>query len=300
MLSRLRFSALLFFALAAATGLAALLAGCSSERGSRELALQLVPGTTMSFTLAASQDIRQSAGGRNLALTQETRTSYRFEVREASPAGRLTVHALYEAITLSIRSPAGALSWDSRRPDEGTAALRPMGELVGKGFDFVVSRRGEIEEVRGVELLAEQIGDSLRNVGGVPSAAVSPVSWLSGQSVASDLALFFCPYPDGGVAVGDSWQTDRRDGSGLGVRMTNRWTLARRAGGTATIALASMVGSTAAGSGLSGTQKGTFTVQPATGRVLAASIGQAIGGTIDVKGTPVTIDIRSRIRISGE
>jgi hypothetical protein len=82
--------------------------------------------------------------------------------------------------------------------------------------------------------------------------------------------------------------------------MTNRWTLARRAGGTATIALASMVSSSGAGSGLSGTQKGTFTVQLATGRVLSASIDQAIGGTIDVRGTPVTIDIRSRIRISGE
>jgi len=41
-------------------------------------------------------------------------------------------------------------------------------------------------------------------------------------------------------------------------------------------------------------------VQLATGRVLSASIDQAIGGTIDVRGTPVTIDIRSRIRISGE
>jgi len=300
MLNRLRFSALRLSAIAAVAGLAALLAGCSSERGPGELAIRLAPGETMSFTLAASQDIRQSAGGRNLELAQETRTAYRFEVREASPAGRLTVHALYEAITLSIQSPAGALSWDSRKPDEGTAALRPMGELVGKGFDFVVTRRGEIEDVRGVELLAEQIGGGAGNAGGVPSAALSPGSWLSAESVASDLASFFCPYPDGPVAVGESWQTERRDGSGLGLRMTNRWTLARRAGGTATIALASMVSSSGAGSGLSGTQKGTFMVQLATGRVLSASIDQAIGGTIDVRGTPVMIDIRSRIRISGE
>ena len=285
-------------ALAAA---AAALACCSPRGGPTELALRLRPGTSMRFVLSASQDISQSMGGRTLVVTQETRAEYRFEVREASSDGRLTVHAFYEAIALSTRSPAGTLSWDSRAPEKGTAALRPMGELVGEGCDFIVSPRGEVEEVQGVERLAERIAGG-SGEGGATGAA-PPIRWLSSESVASDLAVFFCPFPGGKVALGESWQTERSDGSGLGLRIRNTWRLIRRSEGTAEVTLASVIGprsEPAPASRLSGTQRGTFTVQLATGRVLSARIDQAIGGTIVARGVPVAMDIRGRIHVSAE
>ncbi len=285
-------------ALAAAAGA---LACCASQRGPTELALRLRPGATMRFVLSASQDIRQTIGGRTFVVTQETRAQYRLEVRAVSAAGRHTVHALYEAIALTSRSLAGDLSWDSRAPDRGTAALRPMGRLVGEGFDFVVSPRGEIEEVRGVERLAERIAGG--GDGGGPPAGVAPARWLSSESVASDLALFFCPYPVGKVAPGDSWQTERIDGSGLRLRVTNTWRLVRRSRATAQVALASSVSSMpglASTSALWGTQQGSFTVHLGTGRVLAARIDQAVRGTVVARGVPVAMDTKSRIRVSGE
>ncbi len=255
----------------------------------------------MRYVLSASQDISQTIGGRTLVVTQETRAEYRFEVREALSDGRLAVHALYEAIALSTRSPAGALSWDSRAPDKGTAALRPMGKLIGEGFDFIVSRRGEVAEVQGVERLAERIAGGSGEGGALNGAP--PARWLSSESVASDLGLFFCPYPSGKVALGETWQTERGDGSGLGLRIRNTWRLVRRSKGTGEVALVSEVGprsGSASASGLSGTQRGTFTIQLATGRVLSARIDQVIGGTIVARGVPVVMDIKSHVRVSGE
>jgi hypothetical protein len=279
----------------------ATLACCSPRGEPTELALRLRPGTSMRFVLSASQDISQSIGGRTLVVTQETRAEYRLEVREALSDGRLAVHALYEAIALSTRSPARILSWDSRAPDKGTAGLGPMRELVGEGFDFIVSPRGEVEEVRGVERLAERFAGG-SSEGGAPNGA-SSARWLNRESVASDLALFFCPYPGGKVALGESWQTERGDGSGLGLRIRNTWRLVRRSKGTAEVALVSEVSpgsEPASASGLSGMQQGTFTVHPGSGRVLSARIDQAIGGTIVVRGVPVAMDIKSRIRVIGE
>lgn len=287
--------------LAALVAAAAALGCCSAQRGPTELSLRLAKGTSLRFGLSASLDLSQTIGGRTFEVTQETRAEYLLEVREVSAGGRMAVHALYEAVALSTRSTAGELRWDSREPDKGSAALRPMGRLIGEGFDFVVSPRGQVEEVSGVERLVERIAGG-GDEGGAPDDA-SPVRWLSRESVASDLASLFCPYPEGKVAPGDSWQTERGDRSGLGLRIANTWRFVRRSRATAEVVLASTVGpmrGLVSASGLSGTQQGSFTVHRGTGRVLAARIDQAIRGTIVVRGVPVVMDIKSRIRVTGE
>ena len=284
---------------------AALIAvGCRDVRRPVELGLSLAPGEELRFTQSTSQTIRQSAAGKTFELAQELRSAIRLRVRERTSEGQHIIAAAYEALAISVRSPSGTLAWDSRAPGEGAAALRPLGALVGESFLFVVSDRGVVECVEGLDLLEKRLAESI-GAGG----------WLSGGSAEADLASFFCPFPAGPVAVGESWETERRDSSrpdaaGLGLRVKNRWMLRRRAGARLTIGMASVLDAPGAdrpggngagsGAGVSGTQQGTFVVETRTGLVVSAAIDQAVSGTVFLRDLPVMIEIKARVLVQGE
>lgn len=273
-------------------------AGCREARRPVDLGLRLASGEELRFTQSTSQTIRQSAAGRTFELAQELRSAFRLRVRDRTPEGQHVIGAAYEALAITVRSPSGTLAWDSRAPGEGTAALRPLGALVGESFWFVVSDRGVVGRVEGLDLLEKRLAESI-GAGG----------WLSGGSAEADLASFFCPFPAGPVAVGESWETERRgssrpDAAGPGLRVRNRWMLRRRAGARLTIVVESVLDAPGAGrpggKGVSGTQQGTFVVETRTGLVVSAAIDQAVSGTVFLGDVPVTIEIKARVMVQGE
>lgn len=296
------------------------LGGCTGARRPVDLRLRLAQGQVMRFTHSTSQAIRQSADGRTFELEQELRAELKLRVRERTPDGRHIVDASYEALGLTIRSAGHTLAWDSRAPGQGDAALRPLAALAGEGFTIVVSDRGVVEKVVGLDLLEKRLAERMAErraehmagpdgPGGTGFAL--PGGWLASGSAAADLASLFCPFPAGPVAVGDWWETERRgtgtpDPAGLGLRVRDRWVLRSRSGTRATIGLGSVLdappagGTQARGAGISGTRQGTLVVDIPTGRLVSSSFEQAAGGTVLLRGVPVTVDLRARVQARSE
>jgi hypothetical protein len=295
---------------------AMVLGGCTGARRPVDLRLRLAQGQEMRFTQSTSQAIRHSADGRIFELEQELRAELKLRVRERSPDGRHIVDASYEALDLTIRSAGHTLAWDSRAPGQGAAALRPLAALVGEEFTIVVSDRGVVEKVLGLDLLEKRLGERMagRVVGqdGPDGGGFAlPGGWLASGSAATDLASLFCPFPAGPVAVGDLWETERRgtgtpDPAGLGLRLRDRWVLRSRSGARATIGLGSVLdappagGTQARGAGISGTRQGTLVVDIPTGRLVSSSLEQVAGGTVLLQGVPVTVEIRARVQARSE
>lgn len=291
---------------------AMLLGGCAGARRPVDLGLRLAQGQEMRFTQSISQTIRQSAGGRTLDLEQELRAELTLRVRERSPDGGHFVEVSYEALGLTLRSAGHTLAWDSRAPGQGATALRPLAGLVGVGFSIVVSDRGIVEKVLGLDLLEARLAERTAGQDGSGEAGLAlPEGWLAHGSTATDLASLFCPFPDGPVAVGGWWETERQgtgspDPAGLGLRVRDRWVFRSRSGERATIGLGSVLdappagGAQARGSGISGTRQGTLVVDIPTGRLVSSSLEQAAGGTVLMRGVPVTVDIRARVQVRSE
>jgi hypothetical protein len=253
---------------------------CRAERQPIELRLRLSPGEVFGLSQTAHQVISRRSGGKDLEIVQDTTVAILFDVRDGGAGGRYSIDACWQSMQLSIRSPGTALRWDSRAAGEPRAAPGPLASLVGRRFSLAVSDRGAVEDVAG------------------------PQSGL----VASEAAGLFCPFPDGRVAVGDSWVTERwntadQEAGGFAVRATNRWSFAGRARGVVTIGCVTSVDAPAAAEGAAvrvhGGGRSTFRVDAETGRILSGLVEQDVTMAVHGSGGPSTVRVRRSIRTEG-
>ena len=251
------------------------LAGCRADQQPAELALRLEPGDRYRLVQAAHQDVRQSAAGRSFDVNQDIHCVLLIEVTGRREDGRHSLSAWWDSIALEVSSPGSHLAWDSRAGGETRDELRPLATLVGQKMSMTVSRRGVIEKIE----------------------------CPAGDPLIPEMEGIFCPFPEGPVRVGDSWQTERSKAaspgmSGLALRASSRWTLRARSGGTATISLAARIdalGPQRPGVEVSGTAKGTFLVDTATGRLLSGSLEQDVSARYTSGSAPAAVRTRSSI-----
>jgi hypothetical protein len=128
-------------------------------------------------------------------------------VKEVAADGTVTLEQVYESIRMDINSPM-AMAVDSANKD-AAADTNPMnaalGAMLGESFVIVVSPRGVVQKVEGLDRLMEKVFKTIPQNPASAAATQAMRNSLSDESMKQILSQGFAQFPDRAVKVGESW-----------------------------------------------------------------------------------------------
>ncbi len=279
-----------------------------------ELGLTLLPGQSFGVVMVVEQEIEQDFGEAQLQTNQLTRTAWRQEVESVRPDGTAVVAFTYESARFVLEGPQfGRMEYDSENPgDVVPAPALGMEAMLGERMRVEIAPNGEIVSTADVEALMERV---IAKLVVPPTADAARVKAslrrrFGGNGVREMLQSVFAVYPDGPVAVGDTWTRKTRVTGAYPHEQENVYELVRLDDDSAKIRVRSRLtplrNSAPIASGpmkteveVGGSQRGFLRVDLETGMVVVAELTQELRGEVRMT-MPGAEPVRAEIEVSAK
>ena len=276
------------------------------------LALNLAEGGVYRASTTTEQIVSQELFGTTQTTDHTSSFDYSYTVNRVDADGNLSVSVRYGAARYKMTEPDGSVIYDSATATEVPAQAIGYAALVGNGFDLELSPSGEVLAINGVDALLDAVLEAAELPPG-PESDMRRETLLAqfGEEVLVDtFEQSFNIYPDGPVAVGDSWSEQGAVNYGFAFLADITWTLVDRADGVATVEVTSTIESDPDAEppdlsvmpmemALTGEQSGTLLIDEATGWVLGSTLTQSLTGSMRGEDTEVPMSIQSTITTVG-
>lgn len=286
--------------------LAFLLTGCSQSgvqgAGSDEkvtLALDVQKGQTFKLAMKMDQEVKTTIMGMNNDAHQIMDFYVQYDVIGPKEEGT-EMKVTYNRVRYKMESAimGTMIDFDSDDPEGGggNPLMASMGdafkEMVGKSFNIVMSKQGQITDVSGTEVLFEGVGD------GVPNT-------MQGENLEKTIQGMMAIFPETQVGVGDTWGAKNDIAGDFPMTMTTTYKVE---GIDATTVYLNVDGEIEAdeismdegGEGsieIEGSQGGIMEVDRMTGMILKAELTQDIKGEVEAGPMKTPIEVESTIII---
>jgi len=321
-------------AVLALVGLGLLLSlGCGRAR-QEPFALQLCPVPGESYTLRITTEQRNvDATKKEQSTTSQTLSvAYICHVKEVDAEGVATVEVSIDSLSFKREGPSGKIDYDSDNPPAKPHMLvMGLAAMVGRRFSMRITREGRVTELQGIHAMRGEIEKAF----GLPEGPMNDAlvadlkKQFSNSAMKKRIETITAIYPDRPIALGESWsQKIAIEAGPFPMTMDNTYTLIGLDDDVATIRVRSTVepnldndvattklhstadpnpdgelmemGVTAISTQLSGTQKGTFELDRATGLVCRGCLKQKLSGTTTIEFTVGTSSSKESHPISIE
>jgi hypothetical protein len=275
----------------------ALLAGAASpystaaavQQDAAPLRLQFEPGRSFTMEMTLDQQISQTLFGQQQDMTQAMAMTYGVTIDDIDAAGNGLVRWTYDAVQLL---------YDSSDPAaEVSPLLKGYAAFVGRSFTARITPKGRILEVSGFEEILQALLQDMQLPPGPEADAVRAQleAQLGDRAMQELLSRMMAVYPDGPVAIGDSWTNRAAVTSGYPMTVDATYTLNERGAELAIIGVAATVQSTPDAPpmemygmnlsfDLAGEQAGTIEVDLESGWVVRGELQQNFAGEVSVSG----------------
>ncbi len=285
--------------------LAFLVTGCSQSgvagSGSDEkvtMSLDVKSGQTFKLLMSTEQDIKTKVMGMNNDAHQEMAFYVQYDVIGPKDDGT-EMKVTYNRIKYKMESAImGTLvDYDSEKgePAKGNPMTKAMADgmagMIGKSFNIVMSKQGEVLSVSGADELYEGLGQD------VPPQ-------YQGENLEKTIQGMMTIFPKAQVGVGDTWGAESDLSGEFPLKMTTTYKVE---GIDATTVYLNVDGEISAeksemgeGKGsieMEGTQGGIMEVDRMTGMVLKAELNQDITGEVEAGPMKAPMEISSKITI---
>ncbi len=287
------------------TMLTFLVTGCSQSgitgTGSSEkvtLALDVQAGQTFKLVMSTEQDIKTKIMGMSNDAHQEMDFYVQYDVIGPKDEGT-EMKVTFNRIKYKIESPIiGTLvDYDSEsgEPAEGnpmaTAMADGMAGMIGRSFNIVMSKQGEILNVTGTEELYGSVGNDI------------PPQY-QGDNLGKTIQGMMTIFPEVQVGVGDTWGVESDLSGEFPLKMATTYKVEGIDATTVYLNIDSDISvkksraeSEQDSIKMEGTQGGIMEVDRLTGMVLKADLDQDITGEIEAGRMKAPIEISSRVTI---
>ena len=276
------------------------------------LALNLAQGDVYRASVTTEQTVAQELFGEAQTIEQAFSFDYSYSVNRVDDDGNLSIGVVYEAATFEQEGPTGSVSYDSATSTEVPTEAIGYAALVGNGFEIELAPGGQVLAIDGVDELLQAVFDAAELPPG-PEGDLLRETLLAqfGEEVLADtFEQSFNIYPQGPVAVGDSWSEQGAVNYGFALIADTTWTLVDRADGVATVEVDSTIESDPEAEpldlgvmqmeiALAGEQSGTLLIDEATGWVIESTLTQSFEGSMSGEGVEVPMSIESTITTVG-
>lgn len=297
-----------------ATVIILFLAACAT---SDKLALQLnfQKGKKYYYTTVNNQTIEQSFMGQNTTNTKKTTTGYIYEIKDVNKEGNYNVTITYDKVDVE----------KSQTSDRKSPIADDF--LKGFSFDMVVTPKGKVVQVTGMEKLMDKAMDAVLKTAvnadttvqnfdekGNPVADTSmnddaakvvmkPVmdmikNQFSDKNMSSMMEQLTNYFPEDKVEVGDKWENVANLNSFVSMNIATTYKVVDM---TENIVKLDVDAKITSGEGagimgmkmdIGGTQTGTMEIDVKSGLVLKSTVNQDITGTIKMMGMEIPMKIK--------
>ncbi len=275
----------------------------------KEIILGFKPevGATYQVDTTMDQDMTQNFGGQPITISQHFEYGYTWHITEIDEDGNAHVEVTYNHIATSQSFGGQTLSYDSDTDEAPPPQLTGMDLMLGRGFSMVISARGKVLSIDGLDEMYQDIVDASDVPEDQKDTFYQALEDSYGEAALSEqLSSLFVPYDETPAAVGHNWHIDQQVNGLIPVNIATDYTISALDKETATIDVQSTLSSDPENktmlSGyqvaydLSGTQTGSFTVRIADGITTQATLQQHLEGSMMLSQgdaelpVPLTID----------
>jgi len=283
------------FALASLTAVS-----CSGTGGKVDLRLKLQEGKTYKLRMVNEQNTKMTVHDREMETSQKMATEFAFDVQKVDGAGDATIEVTFQRVSTEMESPMGKISYNSDNPTEaGHPAVQAFALMAGQSYTIVISDKGEVKKVDGMQEIMTRMLDSLN----IPDDRMKETMKGQFENMFGEKATvemtgqWFGMYPDQPVGVNDSWSKTVFESSRMPLIVENKWTLQERRDGNAVLGAESVIktnpdaepmemGQMKLTTNFTGTQTGTYEIDESTGWIVSSRITQTISGEQRIEGGP--------------
>ena len=262
-----------------------------------DLKLQFQKEGELTLVTTVEQKTTRTWNDQERESKETTSTVIGLVVVSVDDDGTATIKATSWAIALKSEGGRRSFEYDSLNPpDEVPRRAAPYAALLRKTFTMKLTPTGKVSDLEGVKAMLKAAEDAVPQEGRGRQWLIGEVKRRFGEDgLKQTMEAAFAFLPTEPVAVGDSWKRTIAGDNGVPVIAEQTYTLTKRAEGTATIELKATLkpheGGAAPRPGrgtvkyeISGTQKGTLTVDEATGCLFKTTIAQELKGKMVMSG----------------
>jgi hypothetical protein len=283
-----------------------------------ELKLHFEKGQQFTLTTAVEQDMATMWNDEQRDSKNITSITMALDVFSVADDGTAYMKATIKSIALKSDSGRWSYEYDSDNPpDEIPRPAAAFAAMVGEAFMMRLTPTGKVAEFEGVgKMLAEVEGklgdDERRRRWGAERLS----RHFSESALKQTFEGAFGFLPAEAVAVGDSWTRTAGSDHGIPVTAEEKYTLTERKDGTAAITLEATLEpyedetprhrtGYEASYEISGTRKGTVSVDEATGCLFKTTMTEKVEGKLTLSGgrggnAERSMDVKSEATITIE
>lgn len=275
--------------------------GSSDAKNGVELKLNFKTGDKYLYTTEIVQNIGIAAG---MSMMQKMQMELLYSCTGDS-AGTKKMDITYDHILMSMSSPMGEMTYDSKSPKADAAGMNILDSMIGKTFTLSVAPDGQIVAVGGLDKILESFTNNKD-----PQTQANIKNQLSDTAIRMMMQNSFDMYSGKMVKEGDTWnKKEQMTFSGIDVNVDNTFTLESVADGKANIKLNSAMNLPKTNMGaatqnaemeLNGKQEGTIIMDVATGQIISSKISTDIKGKMTMENVPQDINIRGTINVTSK
>lgn len=285
----------------------------AQDQGPLDLSLNLEAGSSYLCVMELNKNVVQTEGGRDQTLKHELLMSWRYDVIGTNDNGDINIKLTYTRIKVKQDFGFQSSEYDSDSPpDYVEPAMRGHGAVVGSELGVVISRKGQIIELQGVDAMLDKMIEDL-DLPDSPAKnqmIASMRSQFGEDDLRQTLEQITGFYPELPVEPGDKWTSETLVSTGLPMKVVDNYMLRSRRNGVADIDVSSVITSSPDSEGvrmgpvsifydITGTHTGSIEVDESTGLPIRYELDMTFSGTVIASGIPDMEPQSSPIRVDG-
>ncbi len=248
-------------------------------------------GQVFDVELSNTNDMEISVMGQQIPQKQAMSISYSYAVEEGAEEGQFQITSTTERVQSRTEAMGQNLSFDSAETgDRVPPIFQPFNALVGTSVSMSVGADGTIHSIDGLSDLTQRVMDSIDMPNPEMNEQVrSQMEMTMGEDpMLENYRHAFRWYPEGPVAVGDSWTKSATTYAGFPMETSTTLTLDRVEDGIAFISFTGDVvsddsememGPVSMTMNVSGTEEGSLQMDLRTGAVMQATQQMTLSST---------------------
>ena len=258
------------------------------------LRMHLKHGDVYNVTSVTQQHIAQEIMGQKMALDQKMTIEYRWEVTQLADNGNATVKITYTRVAMEQEQGGQKRAFDSASGEEPADFFKGLDLMVDKSFNVEFTPQGKVVKVTGLDKMFREVaqGVGLKDQEATDAFYKALVDSFGEDAITEQFSTAFGNYPDAPLKIGSTWNADTKLKVSFPLDVHTTYTVKSWENNQATITLESTLKSdpTKRVSGqnplfdvvydLSGTQKGTLTIDLGTGLLHESHIAQHVEGKV--------------------
>jgi len=172
------------------------------------LRLRLEPGSTQAYEMTQSQEMTISSDAGEQEVDSVSRNNFDQTVKEIREDGSIVLETVYRRLRTKMKSGPQTIVIDSDKPDEQNGlAAKTQGFLIDKPFTAVISSRGEVLEIEGIDRYLDEMLESLGSNPRLHQMMQSFRVSMSGEAIKAMMQQAAAVLPEAAVKIGDTWHS---------------------------------------------------------------------------------------------